>query len=105
MSDAILLASDVSFNYEAPKNARPILQNVSISIEPGSIVAIVGESGSGKSTLAKLLCGMLTPTSGQVLYRGAPLQSPAEAGLHLLSQEPFSTFNPYHDLSVTAGVG
>jgi ABC-type glutathione transport system ATPase component len=98
MSDAILLASDVSFNYEAPKNARPILQNVSISIEPGSIVAIVGESGSGKSTLAKLLCGMLTPTSGQVLYRGAPLQSPAEAGLHLLSQEPFSTFNPYHDV-------
>ena len=98
MSDPILLASDVSFDYEADKDTRPILRNVSIAIEPGSIVAIVGESGSGKSTLAKLLCGMLTPTSGQVLYRGAPLQSPAEAGLHLLSQEPFSTFNPYHDV-------
>lgn len=98
MIDPILLASDVSFEYDAVKNARPILRNVSIAIEPGSIVAIVGESGSGKSTLAKLLCGMLTPTSGQVLYRGSPLQSPAAAGLHLLSQEPFSTFNPYHDV-------
>ena len=98
MTDPILLASDVSFEYEAGKNARRILQNVSIAIEPGSIVAIVGESGSGKSTLAKLLCGMLKPTTGQVQYRGSPLQAPARAGLHLLSQEPFSTFNPYHDV-------
>jgi len=98
MTDPILLASDVSFEYEGKKHARRILQNVSIAIEPGSIVAIVGESGSGKSMLAKLLCGMLTPTTGQILYRGAPLQAPAKAGLHLLSQEPFSTFNPYHDV-------
>ncbi len=94
MSDSILLAKNLFFGYDESPCAQPILQDVSISVEPGSIVAIVGESGSGKSTLAKLLCGMLTPTKGEVLYRGEPLRAPAMTGLHLLSQEPYSTFNP-----------
>lgn len=98
MSDSILLAKNLFFGYDESPCAQPILQDVSISVEPGSIVAIVGESGSGKSTLAKLLCGMLTPTKGEVLYRGEPLRAPAMTGLHLLSQEPYSTFNPYHDV-------
>ncbi|MGA0800459.1 MAG: ATP-binding cassette domain-containing protein, partial [Steroidobacteraceae bacterium] len=98
MSDPILLAKNLFFSYDESTSSKPILQDVSIAIAPGSIVAIVGESGSGKSTLAKLLCGMLKPTQGEILYRGEPLRAPARAGLHLLSQEPYSTFNPYHDV-------
>ncbi|MFZ9871675.1 MAG: ABC transporter ATP-binding protein, partial [Steroidobacteraceae bacterium] len=98
MSDPILLASHLFFSYDESTSSKPILQDVSIAIAPGSIVAIVGESGSGKSTLAKLLCGMLKPTQGEILYRGEPLRAPAMTGLHLLSQEPYSTFNPYHDV-------
>lgn len=98
MSDPILEATGISFGYDESNASQPILQDVSIAIESGTIVAIVGESGSGKSTLAKLLCGMLTPTQGRVLYRGEPLRAPAKTGLHLLSQEPYSTFNPYHDV-------
>ncbi len=41
-----------------------------IDADKPSITAVVGESGSGKTTLARLLLGLVTPTPGQVLYRG-----------------------------------
>ena len=61
---------DVTFAYSA--HATPAVREVSLSVEPGSTVAIVGASGSGKSTLALLMLGLYTPTSGEVLYDGVP---------------------------------
>lgn len=46
------------------------LSNVSFNVERGSYVAIVGHNGSGKSTLAKLIVGLLTPSSGEILVQG-----------------------------------
>ncbi len=48
---------------------RPACQHVSLSIDPGEVLAIVGESGSGKSTLLNLLSGRLAPDAGAVRYR------------------------------------
>jgi ABC-type bacteriocin/lantibiotic exporter with double-glycine peptidase domain len=61
----------VSFRYSA---ASPlVVQDVSLRIEPGQMVALVGRSGAGKSTLANLLLGLYLPTSGRVLYDGVDL--------------------------------
>ncbi|MEN0000645.1 MAG: type I secretion system permease/ATPase [Pseudomonadota bacterium] len=53
-------------SYALPGMNRPILQTLSVQIEPGNVVGIIGPSGSGKSTLARLMVGVLEPTSGYV---------------------------------------
>jgi ATP-binding cassette subfamily B protein len=68
----------VSFAY--PGTSRLVLDDVSLSLPAGSIVAIVGENGAGKTTLVKLLAKMYEPTSGAILVDGQPLaRMPADA--------------------------
>ena len=50
-----------------------MLENVNLSIAPGSFVTIMGPSGGGKTTLLKIMLGLLEPTSGEVLVDGIPL--------------------------------
>jgi len=52
---------------------RCVLADVSLSVEEGATVGIVGANGSGKSVLFKLVCGFVSPDSGQVSVRGKPL--------------------------------
>lgn len=59
---------DVSFAYPDAKNA--ILRDLSFRIEPGEKVAILGKVGSGKSTVGRLLTGLYTADTGQVLVDG-----------------------------------
>jgi ABC transport system ATP-binding/permease protein len=56
------------------KQERTILQNVSLAIEPGQLVALVGGSGAGKSTLMKTLLGIAPTTSGAVRLNGDNLR-------------------------------
>jgi ATP-binding cassette subfamily B protein len=61
----------VTFTY--PGTSRQVLDNVSLELKPGSVVAIVGENGAGKSTLVKLLCRMYQPDQGRILVDGVDL--------------------------------
>lgn len=63
-----------------PDTARPALDDVSVDLRAGTIVAVVGENGAGKSTLIELLAGLHRPTSGRILVDGTPLDtiSPVE---------------------------
>jgi len=61
----------VSFAY--PGTDRLVLDDVSVDLPAGSVVAIVGENGAGKSTLVKLLCKLYEPTSGEILVDGSSL--------------------------------
>jgi len=49
------------------------IENFSLEIEPGEIVALVGDNGAGKSTLIKIISGVYTPTSGQIMIDGQPI--------------------------------
>jgi NitT/TauT family transport system ATP-binding protein len=54
-----------------------VLDNVELTLHAGEIVGLLGRSGSGKSTLLRIVSGLLKPTAGEVLWRGAPLTGPA----------------------------
>ncbi len=50
--------------------AEPILSNLNLTIEPGTVHALVGKHGGGKSTLCKILSGLITPTRGAIAIDG-----------------------------------
>ncbi|MER6407231.1 ABC transporter ATP-binding protein [Streptomyces viridosporus] len=58
---------NVTFRYPGDA-ARPALDDVSLALPLGRIVALVGENGSGKTTLVKLLAGLYTPERGRILW-------------------------------------
>jgi branched-chain amino acid transport system ATP-binding protein len=68
----------------------PILQQVSLHIAAGEVVAVIGPNGAGKSTLLKSICGLLKPWSGSVRFAGRELagQAPHEAARRGLSYVP-----------------
>jgi ATP-binding cassette subfamily B protein len=61
----------VSFAY--PGTSRVVLDDVSVTLPAGAVVAIVGENGAGKTTLVKLLSKMYDPSSGSILVDDTPL--------------------------------
>jgi len=62
---------DISFAYP---NNKTVINNLSLQIKKGQMIAIVGESGSGKSTLIDVIMGFNDPTSGDVLIDDTPLK-------------------------------
>ena len=68
----------VHFAYEP---GRPVLHDVSVTIEPGQTLAVVGGSGSGKSTLARLLLRLYDPQGGRVTIDGQDLRERAPASI------------------------
>ncbi|MFC4056737.1 NHLP family bacteriocin export ABC transporter peptidase/permease/ATPase subunit [Planomonospora corallina] len=62
---------DVTFGYGPLSD--PVIEDLSLTVTPGSRIAVVGGSGSGKSTLGRLLTGLYEPRSGRILLDGHPL--------------------------------
>jgi NitT/TauT family transport system ATP-binding protein len=65
--------------------ALTVLNDVSLTLREGEIVALLGKSGSGKSTLLRTIAGLIAPTNGRVRYRGQPLTG-ANPGVGMVFQ-------------------
>lgn len=67
---------NVSYIYQPnTPNESTALNDISLTINNGEFIGIIGHTGSGKSTLVQLLCGLLTPTSGQVFIDGVDINA------------------------------
>jgi len=77
----------------------PVLEGVDILLHEGEILGLLGRSGSGKSTLLRIAGGLIPPSAGEVIYRGAALHGPAE-GIAVV----FQTFALFPWLTVLENV-
>jgi ATP-binding cassette subfamily B protein len=68
----LLQFDQVSFAYQGTE--RTVLNDVTMRVEPGSVIALVGESGAGKSTLASLVSRFYDATTGQILLDGTDIK-------------------------------
>ncbi|MEE9559299.1 MAG: oligopeptide/dipeptide ABC transporter ATP-binding protein [Acidiferrobacterales bacterium] len=77
------------------------VDHVDFSIDPGEVVGLVGESGCGKSTVGRMVAGILPPTEGKILFKGADVagmdaadSKTAALQIQMIFQDPFASLNP-----------
>jgi len=70
----------------------PVVEKVSFIARPGEVTGYLGPNGSGKSTTVKIICGLMDPSEGEILWRGAPVHRDWEAfkaRLGYVPEEPY----------------
>jgi len=98
--ERLLTLEGINKSYQQPNGQEiTILENISLELRTGEIVALLGPSGSGKSTLMRMMAGLITPTKGKVLYHNRPL-----IGLNPGVAIVFQSFALYPWLSVLENV-
>lgn len=89
--------------FQTPE-AYTALDQVSITVRPGTVMGLVGESGSGKSTIAKAITGLVHPAAGDIRLGGETLLpgkqrsrlDPARRLIQMVFQDPYSSLNSRH---------
>ncbi|MBM4362403.1 MAG: ABC transporter ATP-binding protein [Deltaproteobacteria bacterium] len=106
----LLEVRDVVVTYPAEGGEHRALDGVSLAVRRGETLALVGESGSGKSTLARVVMGLVTPRTGEILLDGAalpPLGHPARRQhlrrLQMVFQDPDASLDPRRTVSQSVG--
>ena len=103
---ALVTVRDVDAWY----GTRHVLHDVELFIRPRECLALVGESGSGKTTLARCIAGLHSTYSGDIAYRGEPLQPGSRARddkarreIQYVFQSPYNSLNPRKTIGQVVG--
>lgn len=108
--EPLLTLDGISFRYPSPwslanirgKVLTPLaVDDVSFNLAKGETLGLVGESGSGKSTVAGIVAGLMTATSGDVIFDNRSINAPAKGRseelrrrIQFIFQDPMSSLNP-----------
>ncbi|KAA2211985.1 ABC transporter ATP-binding protein [Teichococcus oryzae] len=93
---------DASQAFAIEDRTLPVLDRVSLDVQPGEFVALLGPSGCGKSTLLRLLAGLDRPSGGTVLGDGVPITAPDPSRV-LVFQDP--TLYPWRTVRANVSLG
>lgn len=87
--------------FGGPERTLTAVSHVNFHVCEGEILGLLGTSGCGKSTIARMLCGILQPDSGKILYRQTELQGlsarkyrPYRREIQMIFQNPFDSLDP-----------
>ncbi len=93
---------DIGGGWLAPRRALRAVDDASIAMRRGEILAIVGESGCGKTTLSRMLLGLMRPSGGDILVNNIPIGTLGRLDLSRrvqpVFQDPYSSLNPRHTI-------
>ncbi|HKO44374.1 MAG TPA: cytochrome c biogenesis heme-transporting ATPase CcmA [Pyrinomonadaceae bacterium] len=65
-------------NLDCVRGGRPLFRNLNVSVPDGTLVQVEGANGSGKTSLLRIVCGLMSPESGEVRWNGTNIKSFAE---------------------------
>lgn len=106
MSESILSLRHVTKCFTEPgaglkRQMFTAVNDVSFDLYPGEVLGLLGESGCGKSTLARMILGLIHPTTGEIVYRGANIEGlddrafrPFRREIQMVFQNPFGCLDP-----------
>ena len=94
--------NDVSHRFSLHEKSLPVLNRVSLRIEPGELVSLLGPSGCGKSTLLRLVAGLENPTIGTIKADGAIITRPDPSRV-VMFQDP--TLYPWRTVKANVSLG
>lgn len=97
----ILEVRNLKKDFDIAAGKLHAVDNISFQLEQGKTLGVVGESGCGKSTLGKLLVGLETPTSGEIIFQGRSIEKAGKADwkalrkeMQMVFQDPMSSLDP-----------
>lgn len=81
----LLQCKNITKNY----GDKEILKNINLTISSSKIIGLLGKNGTGKTTLIKLINGLLTPTTGEILFNGKPLGIESKLSISYLPERTY----------------
>jgi len=92
----------ISHHFELQGEILPVLDEISVRVEPGDMLALLGPSGCGKSTLLRLVAGLEMPRSGDILADGVPMPDPIRHAWWCSRTPPSIPGAPFWTMSLSA---